>query len=334
MLGSCARRVQRSEKNYVVLPSSASAVHRQLPAEEKSKLELHFEDDQLLTAKSVSVFHKLKSTRDIDAVFVLGSGVGNALSPLAESSKTLMVAIGASDKSFAVGTKYVFIHWVIPETEAALMSTEIKNLGHKRIGIISNEQEGAIALEEALIGELEKQGLKDSIVISERVLTDTRDFRTIIAKLRAKKVDGIAVCLLPGGLSAFAKQTRDSGLKADFFGFELFEDESEVEASGGALVGKWYVNADDAGVEFQEMHKNTYGKRAGWAAANAFDTMKLVAEGINKLGKDNKKIAGYLRTLENYRGAAGVYSARGDNRFELPATVKIVTEDGFEKKPG
>jgi len=242
-----------------------------------------------------------------------------------------MVSIGASDKSFVQNKKYVFIHWVSPEAEAQTMVSEIKKRGYKKLAMISHEQEGAIALEDAFVSEINKQGLGSNLLLKERVLRDVRDFKYFITKLRSKNIDGVSVCLLPGGLAAFAKQARDLGLKADLFGFELFEDANEVKASDGALVGKWYINSDDATDDFQKLYFAKYQEEPGWAAANAYDTLSLIAAAVDKVGKDNLKIAGYLRNIKDYRGATGAYSATSDNRFNLPAAVKIVTKAGFKK---
>ena len=62
-----------------------------------------------------------------------------------------------------------------------------------------------------------------------------------------------------------------------------------------------------------------------------YDTSKLIAARLETVGKENRKLAEYLKSVKDYRGAAGSYSATGDNRFELPATVKVVEEDGFKK---
>lgn len=39
----------------------------------------------------------------------------------------------------------------------------------------------------------------------------------------------------------------------------------------------------------------------------------------------------YLRTLKNFKGSMGVYGALGNNDFDLPVGVRLITENGFEK---
>jgi len=39
----------------------------------------------------------------------------------------------------------------------------------------------------------------------------------------------------------------------------------------------------------------------------------------------------FLHTVKDFNGALGTYSASGDNRFTLPAAIKVITADGFKK---
>ncbi|RIL12553.1 MAG: hypothetical protein DCC75_00195 [Proteobacteria bacterium] len=318
--------------NYI--KRAIDLAYSELPEDQQSRLKLIYEDDQLQSQKSVSIFHKLNSLDKADAVFVLGSGVGNAVGPLAERQGKILIAIGASDKKFAVGTKHVFIHWVVPEKESEIIVREIKKRGLQRIAIIAAEQEGVIAFNKAFMAEMAKHNLTDRIVLDERYLQDNKDFKPFLSKVRAKQADSIYVLLFPGGLSTFMKQARDFAIKADIFGAELFEDQHEVAASDGTLIGKWYVNADEASPDFIANYKKKYGEHPGWATANAYDSLKLMADAVARHGNDNAAIASYLRGIKDYKGAAGSYSATGDNRFDLPATIKIVTKDGFEKISG
>ncbi|RMG41177.1 MAG: amino acid ABC transporter substrate-binding protein [Candidatus Dadabacteria bacterium] len=327
----------------VILPLSGSAAtlgnyvkngielaYNDLSPERKRGLKLYFEDDQLKSRNAVSAFQKLYSSERINAVFVLGSGIGNAVSPIAERKKVITVAIGASDGGIAIGKKYSFTHWVVPEVEAEVMAKELKKRDYKRLAIISTEQEGAIAVYNAVTAALKKHDLLIRIVLDQTFLPDVTDFRTYITKMRAKKVDAVIVLLFPGALGSFARKVREAGLKTDMAGIELFEDSSEVKASNGALIGQWYVNASDGQKWFRRRYKKAFGEIPGWGAANGYDALRIVEEGFFRYGADNDKIAEFMRTLKNYSGAAGTYSATGDNRFALPATIKIVTKDGFK----
>ena len=313
--------------------NGAELAHQSLSPEDQSKVELIFEDDAWQKPKSVSAFHKLVDSNKIDAVLVAGSGIGHAVVPLAEAKQKILIAVAASDKKVVFNRKYAFTHWVSPESESRALVAEIKRRGLKKLAIVTSEHEGTIAVENSLLEELKKQEMQEIINLNERFLVETRDFRSFVTKARARNIDGFCTILISGSLSSFVKQVTASGSKADIFGYELFEDELEVKASGGTMIGKWYVNAEDGVPTFQELYKSRYKETPTAFVANSFDSIRLLVEGYKKYGKDNEKIANYLRTLKDYNGAAGTYSATGDNRFDLPVALKIVTAEGFKKLP-
>lgn len=328
----------------VILPLSGNAAslgtysrkgielaYQNLPAEQKRNIRLYFEDDQFNSRNAVSAYQKLKAEKDIQAVFVLGSGIGRALVPITEKDELLLMAIGASDFWVVKDRRYAFLHWVTPEVEAMVLVNELKRRGYQRIAIANTEHEGARAVFDAVKAELAAQNYLDKIVLERIFLPDEKDFRTYLAKANNAKTDAMLILLFPGSIAAIARQARQLNLEADLVGIELFEDKNEVKASSGALINQWYVNVDIADDSFIKLYQKAYNEYPGWAAANAFDSLNLIAKAVVTVGTNNQKIAEFLDTLKDYTGAAGKYSATGDHRFELPATVKVVREDGFEK---
>lgn len=302
-----------------------------LPSTVQERVKLSFEDDQFLPAKTVTAYQKLVSVDKVDAVFVAGSGAGNAVGPLAEKDKKLLIAIGASDKKFVIGKKLSFSHWVSPESETIPVIEKVKAKGFQHIGIITSEHEGANALRDAFIQGLKDQVLGDRVVFDEKIAIGAQEFKTLIAKAQSKGVDGICTIILPGSLATFAKQSRELNFAADIFGYELFEDVNEVKASDGALIGKWYVNAADPRADFTARYKAKYNENPGFGAGNAYDSLALVAFASAAYENSNERMAEHLRTLKDYHGAVGIYSASGDNRFLLPAVLKVVEKDGFKR---
>jgi branched-chain amino acid transport system substrate-binding protein len=317
--------------NYI--KGGIELAHEHQPEADRKTVELLFEDDSWQPSKAVSAFRKL-SDQGINAILVAGSSIGNTLAPIAEQKKIPLIAIGASDSKIAKGRSYAFLHWVSPEMESQVMVAEMKRRGYKNIAIIGSQQDGIIALMNGVKAELAKASMSDRVVLEELFLPTETDFKTYLAKARNLKVDGVVVCLLPGGLSSFAKQVKQQELKADLMGIEFFEDENEVKAAEGALLGQWYVNADSSSPKFEKDYATKFGYHPGWAAANAYDSLQLLIQGFKAQGASGDAIAKYLGQIKDYSGATGTYSATGDGRFTLPAAVKVVTQDGFEKLQG
>jgi branched-chain amino acid transport system substrate-binding protein len=263
-------------------------------------------------------------TGGVDAVFVVGSPPANALGPIIERERKILIAIGASDPTIAVGKTYSFIHWVIPAVLGDALAAELAKRNLQKIGFVSAEASGTIADMDAAISSLKERGLIDRVVYTQTFSKDETDYRTAIQRLRQKQVDTIVAVLFPGALSSFAKQMRSANIRAELVGMETFEDEDEVEAAAGALNGAWYVNAADSTERFETEYKSWYGQHPGWGAANGYDALRLIAEAVSQGKRTSDEIRDSLRSVKNHTGAAGQYSASGDNRFTLPASIKKI----------
>ncbi len=304
------------------------AYDRLSPAE-RQKIELIFEDDQFDPKQTIAIYQRLSLNRPIDAVFVLGSPTANAIGPITEKNKTLLVAIGASDPNIILNRQYSFIHWVIPSVLGKRLASELIRRGFKKIAFVTAEVTGAFADRDGVIDSLKELGEASRIVYDQSFEKTVTDYRSAITAIKAKNSDAVVLALFPGALSSFTKQARQLGLAAEITGVETFEDDSEVKASAGTLVGKWYVNGADPTSEFTKIFKDAYGINPGWASANSYDALNLLNAAIKASNKDNDSISAFWKNLKDYSGAAGKYSASGDNRFTLPASLKRVTETGF-----
>ena len=311
------------------LQNAVKLAHDRLPDDLRSQVVLLFEDDSWNAARAVSAFTKLADIDKVHAALVIGSASGRAVAPLAEKRGIVLIAVGASDINVVKGRKFAFLNWVTPEAEAEMLVAEVKRRNYNHLALVISEQDGMIAISNAVREEFARQGLSSSIVLDERFLSGETDYRTFISKARSKKIDAAVLFLMSGAISSFAKQNRSLRLNAALCGVELFEDDNEVKASEGTLLGQWYVTAKSAR-EFDDEFSRKFGERAAFGAPNAYDAVNLLVEGFRKFGRDGNKLAEFLATLKDYSGAAGIYSATGDNRFTLPAAVRVVTEKGYQ----
>lgn len=301
-----------------------------LPSSERASFEVVFEDDQFEPAKTIGAYRRLMATQRVDAVLVVGSPPANALGPITEKDRTLLFAIGASDPSIAVGKTYSFIHWVVPSVLAKKLANEMVKRNFQRVAFVVGQVTGAVVAADAAVDALNVRGEAERVVYRQEYVKDTMDYRSALAKIRKQRADAVVAVLFPGALASFAKQLREMGMQAELIGIETFEDEAEVKASNGALVGAWFVSAAENRSDFVETYKRKYKEHPGWAAGNGYDSLKLIYLALKDVGPNNDLIANFLRAIKDYPGATGTYSASGDNRFTLPATLKRVTQRGFE----
>lgn len=309
--------------------NGATYAYENLDPALRERIELIVSDDQFDPKQTLSIYNQLSTQAPVDAVFVLGSSPAIALAPITERKKQILMAIGASDPTIVEGRRYAFIHWVIPSVLGAHLADELIRRDFRRVAFIAGEASGTIADTTATSHELAKRGFGDRVVFSESYEKGLTDYRTVISTLKSKQADAVVLAMFPGALSAFVKQAKQLELRAEIIGMETFEDEAEVKASDGTMQGLWYVNASDPTGDFAEKYRGRWGTHPGWGSGNAFDAMALVGRAIAAGKSDADSVREYLRSVTIYKGASGTYSASGDNRFNLPASLKRIVGEKF-----
>lgn len=301
--------------------------YNNLPKAEQQNIQLVFEDDSSSAAGAVSAFNKLKDTQSIDVAVAFSSSSGKALGPMADKSKIPLIAI-ATDPQVVKGRNYVVNFFTTAEEEVRVLRKEVEKRGYKKIARICTTHDFPLSVKRVF--DEENKGLVQ-VVLDEEYAQSNKDFKAYITKLKAQTdIDGVFVGLMPGQVGLFAKELRDLGVKTPLFGIEIFEDSNEVKVSQGALVGQWYINADDPNDDFFKTYKAAYPNASLYGAAHGYDIVLLIAAAV-KQGNSPGAINKFLHTVKDFKGALGTYSASGDNRFTLPAAVKVVTLDGFKK---
>ncbi|MCB0324946.1 MAG: ABC transporter substrate-binding protein [Bdellovibrionales bacterium] len=298
--------------------------YAELDPEERAKFELVFEDDQGQPKNTISAFQRLAAAGPLHAVVTASSGTSKSLVPLTERAKVPLIAI-ASDPAVSRDKEYAVNFWVTPETEVAKLLGEVKAKGYRSVAIVTGVHDGTLSFKSAFHGQ-KPDSL--AVVFDEEYPIDMRDFRTAITSMRATTFDAVFLNLFLGQIGVFARQARELGVTQPLFAVELFEDATEVENANGGLLGQWYVQADEGSGAFFEKYKARYPEASTFGAGNGYDAVMLIASAL----REQRRLNDYLHTLKEFSGALGTYSATGDNRFTLPATIKVVTEDGFEKQ--
>lgn len=298
-----------------------------LPQQTRDQFEIIYEDDGNVPRNTIAAFNKLTAADGINAAVGFSSGTSAVIAPLAEQKKLPLIAV-ASDSRIVNQRKYVVNFWVTPEEQMKVLMAHLAKLRYRRIARVSATQEFLVAIRDAF--DRSNRGVVE-VVLDEEFATDVKDFRSFLTKLKSLgEVDAIYVQLYFGQVGLFAKQARELGVALPLFAVETFEDSNEVKVSAGALIGQWYVQADDGQGEFLKSYQAKYPGASTYSAGNCHDIVLLVADALQQ-GKAPGHFNDYLHQVRNFSGAMGTFSSTGDNRFSLPATVKIVTADGFKR---
>jgi ABC-type branched-subunit amino acid transport system substrate-binding protein len=319
----------------VILPLSGSAASfgaigraaielalEDLPPEDKGRVRVIFEDDGLVANRSVSAGQKLIAIDQVDALISWSSSTGLSLASITESRRIPHISI-ASDPAVALGRRYTFTYWALPQDEAQELYNYLVTRGVKRVALLAVTHNGLLAVRDAFIDEARRRG-DIAIVASEEASADTQDFRGIMERIRRRgQIDGFIPIFFPGQLSTSVKQARLAGITAPIFGFETFEDSDDSEAANGLFTGVVYATGADPSLEFLARFQKRAPGMSFYTASNCYDAVMLLAQAARER-KEPEVIAEFLRSIKDYPAASGRVSATGDNRFSLPTVMKRI----------
>jgi branched-chain amino acid transport system substrate-binding protein len=297
-----------------------------LSSERRKQVSLVFEDDAMQPAKTVSAYRKLRSIDHIAAVINESSGTSKAIASLAEADRVPFLAV-ATDHTIARGRRYVFTIWVSPEDETRVLVPEMNRRGYRRIAAFTSIHDGMFAARDAFRSEVTPN---IEVAVDVEVPIGEKDVRSYALKAaRVENLDAALLMIMPGSAGLLARELRRNGFRGEFCGYEAFEDSVEVKLSEGALIGGWYAQGKAGREEWLSAYMKRFPGASTMGAANVHDAVLLLVQAFLERNSE-ADAADYLRTVKDFHGALGVYSATGDNRFSLPAALLKVTPNGFQ----
>jgi branched-chain amino acid transport system substrate-binding protein len=148
-----------------------------------------------------------------------------------------------------------------------------------------------------------------------------QDIGTQLAAIRAAAPDAILFHGQPEDVGRFARQFREAGLSARFYGFDRLHEPSFAKHAGAAADGTtapYYFNLDRADLpwrEFVQRFESRWGERPDIYAAYGYDGARLMIEAIDRVGPNRFRIRDYLAELNSWTGVTGPmnFDGRWDN---------------------
>jgi branched-chain amino acid transport system substrate-binding protein len=286
----------------------------------KYNYELVFEDSQFDPKLAVTAANKLISIDKVMAIINFGSGTGNAINTVAENGKTAQFSL-ASDPTIAKGD-YNFIHWTAPFTEGELLAKEIVKRGYKKVSIIDANHPGAFAVTNAVKKSLEGTGVEVSSY--DVVNLGTRDFKTIITKIKSLNPDIVLIETFSPDIEILAQQMKDLKLNKPVTSVEAFEWSSNPSL----FEGQWFA-ADAVVPDFSDKFFKAYGTQALAGSSYTYDLVSFL---INLQEKQKNVIA--PADLPEIISKVGVWKSSvfgnvpidKDGFFITPASIKMIKD--------
>ena len=212
-----------------------------------------------------------------------------------------------------------------------------KVLGLSKVAIFHENNDYAIGLKDAFVGEAKAVGLE--ILGVEAYVKGTTDFAPQLTKIMSAKPEAIFLCGYYQEGALIAGQARKKGFNGPLFGADGIDNADYIKIAGKAADNTFMTVpflAEAAGPEakdFIDRFKKQTGRDLDWMSACAYDAMGILAAVIEKVGADRQKVRDGLAAMDSpasgYKGVTGVtyFDKLGD--CQKPAFVKMVEGGKF-----
>lgn len=281
------------------------------PALQKYNIEIAAEDDKSDPKDAAAIGNKFAGDKEIFAVV----GNYNSSCTLAEASilsKAGLVQISPASSSPKITgfSKYLFRTQPTDELVGANIVDWAKDLKFKKVAVVYENSDFGKGLQ----GVYEKRwpGEGRTIVATEYYTPgSTLDFTSILTKIKSAGAEGVLLGSLYQDAALMAKQAKQLGLKAQFFGDTSLYTQNLIDigkesVNGWHMFGQWIPTAKDPLViKFVEDFQKKYNEMPVVFAAQAYDAMLIILEGLAKNGPDREKLQGYVSRVHDFPGVTG-----------------------------
>ncbi|MFZ5633907.1 MAG: ABC transporter substrate-binding protein [Bacillota bacterium] len=296
------------------------------------KIELISEDDKSDPKDAAAIANKFAGDDKVLAVIGnYNSSCTLAAAPILTKAGIPQISTGSSSPKITGYSKFLFR----TQPTDALVGANIVNwaseLGFKKAAVIYENSDFGKGLHELYKELWPKDGRV--IVAEESYLPgSTTDFTPILTKVKSAGADVVLLGSLYNEAALMGKQSRQVGLAITYFGDSSQHTNALIDL-GKENVGGWHVIGcldptakDEKATKFFSDFKQKYGNDPNTFAAQAYDAMMLVLEGLAKNGPDRAKLQEYLFTVKDYPGITGKLTFKnGDVDKKL---FRFVVKDG------
>lgn len=284
---------------------------KKIAEKEGIKFKLVYEDSKGADpATAVLAYKSLVARTGPVAVFTSGSGVGMALSPLANRDGVVLMGVATATPKYRSEGDFTFRNFPSASLETVFLADALKSqLKVQRLALLSINNEYGVGTSGAAKKAFTEKG--GEVVFEESYDPSTTDFKSILLKLRQVKVDAVYLASMPTDGALLLKQARELKLENRFIasvaiigGKEFFS--LAGDAAENLLVVSTAINGQN---EFSQIYNRAYpGESSGQQiyVARAYDALMLVAQAINTCSPVSALcVRDELLKGKNFPGASG-----------------------------
>ncbi|MBM7598964.1 branched-chain amino acid transport system substrate-binding protein [Virgibacillus halotolerans] len=302
-------------------------------------VELVIEDSAGEPDQALSVTQKLINSEDV--VGIIGPTLSTEMEvvgPVADQNGVPIMGTSNTAEGIPQIGEYVFRD-SIPETQAIPASVEkaIEEYDAKKVAIMyGNDDVFTKAGYDAMKDAAEDLGLEE--LTTQTFQIGQSDYKAQLSKIKQMEPDLILCSALYNEGAVIMKQARSMGIDVPFVGGNGFNSPEVIEIAGDAADGlivatPWFTKKDDQKVQdFVSTYKDEFGKEPDQFAAQAYDGLYLMAEGLKNAGEaDRDELRDAIAEIDGFEGVLGDISFDEDGDVVMDPTVLIIEDGEFKE---
>ncbi|MDX1805605.1 MAG: ABC transporter substrate-binding protein [Paenisporosarcina sp.] len=302
------------------------------------KIELVIEDSAGKQEQALTVAQKLMS--DDDIVALLGPTLStemNVVAPEADLNGIPIMGTSTTAAGIPQIGEYVFRN-SLPESLAipAALEKAVAAEDAKTVAILyGNDDLFTKSGFDTMKEEAENMGL--DILTIETFQKGQSDYNAQLTKIKDLNPDLILASALYNEGAVIMDQARKMGIDMPFVGGNGFNSPQVIEIAGDAAEGlivatPWFGDKDEPKVqEFVKKYEEEYGAKPDQFAAQAYDALYIMAEGLKNAGEaDRDALRDALAEIKDLDGVLGKFSFDKDGDVVMEPTVLVIKEGKFQ----
>jgi branched-chain amino acid transport system substrate-binding protein len=277
-------------------------------------LEGVYEDGKCSPAPALSAAQKLINIDKVDAIVGgLCSGETSAFVKMAMEAKKPTVTYCSSAPALTGSGKYFFRTYPSDSFQGKFAAEYAYNsLKAKKVAIVYHNSDWGNGIEKVFVERFKELG--GTIIDEESANKETRDYKTILLKVKGLNPDLIYIPTYPEGGAVIVQQAKELGIKTPLLGGEAFDDPNFLKSIPKTAQLQYTISKIAVSPDFdKKILAKLGGTQVPVCGPQAYDAMSVITKALKQVGTDPDKMTDYMHSLD-FDGVSGhiKYDQNGD----------------------
>ncbi len=226
-----------------------------------------------------------------------------AASPIYQRAGLVQFGFTNSHPNFTKGGDFMWSNSLAQTDETPRLARYAADLGLKKVAVLHLNTDWGRTSEKIFLDTAKALGLE--VVASEGYQPDEQDFRSTLVRVRDAKPDGLVLISYYADGALISRQVRSVGLAQPIVAIGSVYSPKFIELGGKGVEGVYTEsnffpgNTRPEVKGFVEKFKAKYAEEPDEFNADAYDTMILLAQVMNRYGTDRTAIRDGLAEIKD-----------------------------------